>query len=281
MKGGPSSAFKAAAVVILGLLGAYALEADSGLDRYGRLASFPRKKEVRCPAQDARTAVILAMGQSNIANKTEAASRSAFPDRVLGFYRGACMEAASPLLGASGRGGEWLTLLGDALIRSGRYDRVVIIPAAVGGQRIGRFADGNLGGMLDETVEFASMTYRVTHAIWRQGESDFSTNTHPNDYRRAFLKMLARLRRKGIEAPVFVSVATYCAPMAAWRADNPIEKAQKALPDEKLGVWPGVDTDAFDQNVARFDRCHLSRRGQELAAAGTAKALEAYDLRAK
>lgn len=257
----------------------YRIDGPALSDRYGRLASYPGKIAVECPSQDSRTAVILAMGQSNIGNHAQQPSRSAFSGQVLGFYQGLCMEASSPLLGASGTGGEWLTLLGDALIGSGRYDKVVIVPAAVGGQRIKRFAEEDLGDMLDETAASISARYRVTHALWHQGESDFAANTPPEDYDRDFLKILERLRRHGVHAPVFVSIATYCQPMSPWRADNPIERAQRALPDKKLGLWPGVDSDAFDQKATRFDDCHLSGRGEEDAAAAMAKAIDAYDLR--
>ncbi len=137
----------AGVLLLTSLLSHLAIANGAVFDRYGRLADFPGKATVACPAQDARTAVVLAIGQSNIANETEPPQDASVHPNVFNFYQGRCVGAASPLLGASGTGGEWLTLLGDALIRSGRYDRVVLIPAAVGGQRIARFADGDLGVM--------------------------------------------------------------------------------------------------------------------------------------
>ncbi len=247
-------------------------------DRYGRLAAFPGKIMVNCPAQDARTAVILAMGQSNIANETEPPppGAAAHPN-LFNFYKGQCAAAATPLLGASGTGGEWLSLLGDALIRSGRYDKVVLVPAAVGGQRILRFAEGDLRDMLDETAAAVASRYRVTHALWHQGESDFAGGTDPDAYRAMFHKIVERLRKSGVDAPIFLSTATYCPSMAPWRATNAIQKAQR--PDENLGVFAGVDSDAFDETKGRFDGCHLSRRGQEWAATAEAAAILAYDRR--
>lgn len=243
----------------------YAVSGEGGgpsYDRYGRLAAYPGKEIVACPAQDAATAVILAAGQSNIANHAEARIRTAFPDKVFGFYDGQCAPAASPLLGATNVGGEWLTLLGDALIRSGRYDRVVLVPAAVGGQPVFRFAEGDLGEMLDETATRVLERYRVTHVIWHQGESDYADETEPEAYRAMFLKIVGRLRARGIDAPVFVSVATYCPPMRDWRDGNAIQAAQRSLPDEKLGVRPGVDSDAFDAKSSRSDNCHFAAAGQ-------------------
>ncbi|WP_424360568.1 sialate O-acetylesterase [Methylocystis parvus] len=266
------------AIALTALLGAalYAVSGESGgpsYDRYGRLAAYPGKEAAACPAQDARTAVILASGQSNIANHAEAPARTAFPGRVFGFYDGECAPAASPLLGGTNLGGEWLTLLGDALIRSGRYDRVVLVPASVGGQPIFRFAEGDLGEMLDETAKRVSARYRVTHVIWHQGESDYADETEPDAYRAMFLKIVGRLRAKGIDAPVFVSVATYCAPMRDWKNGNAIQAAQRALPDEKLGLWPGVDSDAFDPKTSRSDNCHFSAAGQARMAEAQAKVI--------
>ncbi|QGM97059.1 sialate O-acetylesterase [Methylocystis parvus] len=248
-------------------------ESAGGLlfDRYGRLAAFPGKEETACPSQDARTAVILAAGQSNIANHAAAPAKTSFPDKVFGFYDERCAPAASPLLGATNIGGEWLTLLGDALIRSGRYDKVVIAPASVGGQPIFRFAEGDLGVMLDETATKLAGRYRVTHVIWHQGESDYAGETGPDAYRAMFLKIVARLRAKGMAAPVFVSVATYCPPMREWKNGNAIQTAQRALADERLGVWPGVDSDAFDPGSNRSDDCHFSAAGQAKMAEAQAK----------
>lgn len=262
----------------------YPLPGESGepsYDRYGRLAAYPGKEAAACPSQDARTAVILAAGQSNIANHAGAPARTAFPEKVFGFYDGQCAPAASPLLGATNVGGEWLSLLGDALIRSGRYDRVVLVPASVGGQPIFRFAEGDLGQMLDETATRVSKRYRVTHVIWHQGESDYAGETETEAYRAMFLKIVERLRAKGIDAPVFVSVATYCPPMRDWKDGNAIQAAQRALPDEKVGVWPGVDSDAFDPKTSRSDNCHFSAAGQAAMAEAQAKAIDAYDLRSK
>lgn len=248
-------------------------------DRYGRLAAFPGKIEGACPAQDARTAVILAAGQSNIANHAAEPAKTHFPDKVFGFHDGRCAPAASPLLGATNIGGEWLTLLGDALIRSGQYDRVVIAPASVGGQPIFRFADGDLGVMLDETASKLAERYRVTHVIWHQGESDYADGTESADYRAMFRKIVSRLRAKGVDAPVFVSVATYCPPMRDWKDGNAIQAAQRALPDEKLGIWLGVVSDAFDPKTSRSDDCHFSALGQAQMAEAQARAIIAHDRR--
>ena len=246
----------------------FAYDGWPAYDRFERLARYPGKTPTACPGQTPRSAVILAIGQSNIANFAEKPAVTAFPDRVFNFFNGACFVARSPLLGAGGERGEWLTSLGDELVRSGRYDSVTIAPAAIGGVPISRFAYGDLGGMLDDTVEKLVAAHHVTHVIWHQGESDFRDGTSAPAYRAAFLKIAARLRDKGITAPIFVSVATRCLPMRSdWAAGNDIARALRLLPGGEAGLSPGVDSDAFDQSAAQYDACHLSAAGEAMLAA--------------
>ena len=120
-----------------------ATEAQSlvGTDQFGRLLSYPGKIEITCPIQDAKTAVLLLVGHSNAANYHGQRHQSA-DDRVVNFVDGRCYRAASPLLGADGQRGETWTLLGNKLVQSGLYHTVILIPAAVGGSSVRRWAAG-------------------------------------------------------------------------------------------------------------------------------------------
>lgn len=250
-------------------------------DHYGRLAYLPGKTSLSCPAQDGRTAVILALGQSNIANEVEPAESPQRHQNVFNFFEGDCTLAESPLLGATGFGGEWLSELGDRLIQSGRYNRVIIAPASVGGQLIARFTNGDLSEMIARTVSSLTSRYHVTQVIWHQGESDAIASTDPQIYRAMFLQIVAQLRRHGVDAPIFVSTTTFCPSGGQSKDDNPIHRIQKILPDPDIGVFAGVDTDAFDPNVSRFDGCHLSRQAQSWAADAEARAFLGLDARKK
>ena len=115
------------------------LEPGLGMDRFGRLLRYPGKIEVQCPAQDATSAVLLVIGQSNAANYQGQRYQSP-NDRVVNFSEGRCYIASSPLLGADGEGtANRGHCSGQKLIDSGLYTTVVLIPAAVGASR---FADG-------------------------------------------------------------------------------------------------------------------------------------------
>jgi hypothetical protein len=74
-----------------------ATEAESLVrtDQFGRLLSYPGNIEITCPIQDAKTAVLLLVGQSNAANYQGQRHQSA-DDRVVNFVDGRCYRAASP-----------------------------------------------------------------------------------------------------------------------------------------------------------------------------------------
>ena len=246
------------------------------VDGHGRLVSYPGKATVPCPPQDQRTAVVFVAGQSNAANFGEKRQTTAFGNRVVAFFEGACTIAASPLLGSDSHEGESLTPMADELLRSGRYDRVVLAPVAVGGTEIARWVDGDLAPVLRQALDAVQARYRVTHAIWHQGESDVDDGTSAAAYRRRFDTLLGRWRAQGMTAPVFVSVTTRCYPN--WIADNPVALAQRSLPDPARGLYPGADSDTLlPPAELRDGACHHNAAGQAHLAKLLAASLLAVD----
>lgn len=74
----------------------------------GRLIAYPGKTEVKCPEPGPDTAIVLAIGQSNIANQAENRITSHYSSEVVNFFEGKCYRAESPLLGATAEEGEFL-----------------------------------------------------------------------------------------------------------------------------------------------------------------------------
>ncbi len=252
------------------------MAAERLTDSYGRLLSFPGKTIVPCPQQNERTAVLFVAGQSNVANFGERRQTTAFGDRVVAFFDGACTIAASPLLGANSDEGESLTPMADELIRSGRFDRVVLAPVAVGGTKIESWVEGDLAPVLRQALASVQMRYKVTHAIWHQGETDADDGVSAADYRNRFATLLSRWREQGMNAPVFVSITTRCDP--AWKPDNPVAQSQRSLPDPSKGLYPGPDTDAeLSTADLRGGACHHTAAGQARVARLLAAALLAVD----
>jgi hypothetical protein len=243
----------------------------------GRLVSYPGKQEVACPAQTPRTRVILAIGQSNAANQGGQRYASTHGINVISFFRGKCYIAASPLLGTSGSMGESWTLLGNDLISAGAADRVILITDAIGGSYLKQWEPGaDFHRMLLSDIASILPKYQITAILWHQGESDFYSGTSELDYEAMFRSLVASLRHAGVTAPIFISVASKCGIEPAWRPDNPVTRAQRALPDPKLGIYAGVDTDALMVPLDRYDDCHFDASGQEKFAAAWVKVLRAH-----
>lgn len=242
-------------------------------DNFERLVGYPGKVEATCPKQTSRVAVMLAIGQSNIANHGLHKYATRHPSRVLNYFAGKCYVAGSPLLGASGEEGEWITPMADALVEAGAYDAIVIISSGVHGTPISRWQrGGDLNGVLLGVLAKLGETYRVTHILWHQGESDFRNLTSTEDYMKGFESMVQTLRQARIAAPIFMSIATRCADYANWFADNPTAIAQRKLVDDKA-VFLGVDTDRIVLREDRDDICHYRESGQLKTASAVATAI--------
>jgi hypothetical protein len=216
----------------------------------------------------------LVLGQSNAANDGGQRHRSQYGERVINEFDGHCFTAASPLLGSTDTKGEYWTRIGNSLIASGRYDNVVIAPVAYSGSEVARWADGgDINPVLvDSTKKLHDAGYRVTNVLWVQGEADFVLGTSTQAYEQRFLSMVGTLRGLGVAAPVYISVATKCLEprnggLKQHAVDNPIERAQLALPKSGNGIVQGVNSDALLNGDDRYDDCHIGGSGAEKVAA--------------
>ncbi len=243
-------------------------------DAHARLVSRTGTIEVACPAQSGETAVIVALGQSNIANTAAMRVVTRYPAQVVSLFAGRCMVAASPLLGASGQDGEFLTLLADRLIESGRYRGVVLVPLGVGDSAIARWQDGgDLNGDLKAALAAMPSGYRVTHVLWHHGETDARHGTSAEGYRAAFASLTQTLRSAGVDAPIFLAISTRCGPH--WTPENPTALALRSLVADGLARL-GADSDRLLTSVDRLpDGCHLSASGQTRTADAYAAAIAA------
>jgi carbohydrate esterase-like sialic acid-specific acetylesterase len=216
--------------------------------------------EVGCPAAgEKRLMVALLIGQSNAANYGE--TRGTAPAGVVNFYRGKCYATRDPLLGADGNRGSVWTRMATTLIARRAFNRIVLVPIAVGGTTID---DWTPGGMLHARIEttlgfLAASGLSITHVVWHQGESDATRGTPPDVY-RAQLQELVTLLRAKTGAKVFVSRATICgsSPNAA------IRTMQQAVIDGSADALEGVDTDQLGAGW-RYDGCHFSTAALERA----------------
>jgi Carbohydrate esterase, sialic acid-specific acetylesterase len=230
-------------------------------DKFGRLLSYPGKIEITCPIQDEKTAVLLLVGQSNAANY-QGQRHQSVDDRVVNFSDGRCYRAASPLLGADGQEGETWTLLGNKLVQSGLYRTVILIPAAVGGSSVRRWAEGgDLNAMLVAVIREVKERYTITAVLLDQGATDFALGTSENRYRSDLKSMIDTVRAQGVHAPFFI---TRCSVGGRdWAEDNPIARAQASLADSRDAVFDGPNTDRDITALDRYDGYHFGASGQE------------------
>jgi hypothetical protein len=225
------------------------------------LLGYPGKIEITCPIQDEKTAVLLLVGQSNAANYQGQRHQSA-DDRVVNFADGRCYRAASPLLGADGNRGEPWTLLGHKLVQSGLYHTVILIPAAVGGSSVRRWAaGGDLNAMLMAVISAVKARYTINAVLLDQGTTDFVERMPEGEYRSDLKSMIDSVRAQGVHAPFFITRSTAGPP--DWTEDNPIARAQATLADSRNAVFDGPNTDRDVTPLDRYDGYHFGASGQE------------------
>ena len=230
-------------------------------DQFGRLLSYPGKIEITCPIQDEKTAVLLLVGQSNAGNHQGQRYQSA-DDRVVNFVDGRCYRAASPLLGATGQEGETWTLLGNKLVQSGLYRTVILIPAAVGGSSVRRWAEGgDLNAMLVAVIRAVKSRYTINAVLLDQGATDFALGTLEGQYRSDLQSMIDTVRAQGVHAPFFITRCSVGGPN--WAEDNPVARAQASLADSRNAVFDGPNTDRDVTRLDRYDGYHFGASGQE------------------
>jgi hypothetical protein len=204
---------------------------------------------------------MLTFGQSNAANDGESGYVNGGGVYNFNHFDGRCYAARDPLLGASGRGGSVWTRLGDKLIAAGVFEQVLFVPLAVGGTAIADWVPGS--GLFDRIVDtrqqLAEHGLEVTHLLWHQGETDAGAGTSAGEYFTRFRKMESGVRALGIEAPLYVAVASLC-----WnQGDEEIREAQRRIIRTLPNAFAGPDTDTLDRFTWRRDLCHFSAAGLE------------------
>ncbi len=251
---------------------------SKNFDELGAYSNLDGKTKVDCPTQSTSLAVILVLGQSNAANHSEKKYATQFPGRVLNFYQGKCYSAESPLLGASGLEGEYLTPMGDSLVETGTFQKIIIVNASIGGSKVGDWVDsGRLAKRLLLTLDTLKSKYKVTITIWHQGESDFTGNTSFDDYIKSFKSLEKTLWQNEVRAPILIITSTICGYNSSWSPRNQVALAQKSLIDNRHIVL-GLDADARlglkdrrPQSPSQEPNCHLSSRGQSVVANSISK----------
>jgi hypothetical protein len=230
------------------------------------------------------TTVILTFGQSNAANSGEERYAARGAVHVFNIFDMRFYRAIDPLPGASDSGGSVWGRLGDKLIDAGVAPSVLIVPIAFGATYITDWAPG---GLFHRRLSFAlhrvkSAGIKIDMLCWHQGEADANhTGMSADEYCRYFRSMLREVREVGVDAPVYVALATLCEE-APHPFQNRVEirRGQRKLISIRDRILPGPDTDMIGIEHRR-DGCHFAASGQQLAAQAWFKAITAGPLRTR
>ena len=104
--------------------------------------------------------------------------------------------------------------------------------------------------------------YTPTQIIWDMGEDDYLRGTSAASFSENYRAIIADMRLAGVQAPVYLTVATKCLPDDhPWSPENPIAQAERKLPETIAGLRLGVDRDAVIKMLDRRDDCHLGSTG--------------------
>ena len=226
------------------------------------LAEVPPAARIErsCMPVPEKTAIIVVHGQSNAANwgSTRYTSREAVDNFDPGT--GKCFAAADPLLGADGTGGSFATHLGDMLIRSGRYDRVILMPIARGGASLSFLNNEGAELTTNGIAKLKAAGLTPTHILFQQGERDALMTTTAEQYAALLHQLVKRFRAAGFDAPFYVSRSAKC-DFAGPTNVAAVRAGQLSAVDMALNIRQGPDTDTIGNEGRSADGCHMNEIG--------------------
>ena len=229
-----------------------------------RMGLVSRQRESVAGIPRDRVMIALVTGQSNAGNYGPKDSFAPQPG-VLNFFSGTLYRAKDPLLGSDNMGSSPWIRLGGMLVEGGHYRAVVFALAVRGGVAVRQWLPGRqMQRLVAQTVtDLKHADLAPTHVLWQQGETDAVFRRSGHGYGAAFQAFLGTLRAAGVEAPVYVALAT----RSATRGPDPeVRGEQQALVNPAGKVFSGPDVDALGAEF-RSDGTHFNRAGLERLAA--------------
>src|ERR1043165_6910265 len=104
---------------------------------------------------------------------------------------------------------------------------------AVGGTSINEWASGEPSLLLQSGLLDLLKAYRPTQILFHQGERDFALHTSTEEYKAHFKYIVSAIRSVVIDAPIYISTASYESKFSDWTKDNSVTIAQRALVNGK------------------------------------------------
>lgn len=210
------------------------------------------------------TAVILAAGQSTIANSgngTYAKTNSKI--HCLNMYSGGMYSAVNPLLGCTGIGENFLLRLADKMITAGKYQRIILVPLAVGSTLI---TNWGTGGFANERLAVAArrvlaLGLAPTYFLFQHGEQDSAAGTLQAAYAAGLTSVVSTIRTVLATTPIYISQTSL--------QNNTTSATVRAAQAAAVGgtVFAGPDTDTLTGGTNRqVDGTHFTTAGADAVA---------------
>lgn len=249
--------------------------ADPVLDLTGRI-------EVARGDIGPRTAVIVVIGQSLSVNEvpTPYVPVNTNIDQ-LNIFDGKLYRAKDPLLGINVSGGAvtdlrgtWMLRMADKLVDAGHFDRVILVPMAVGNTRADQWASETTAPFLFNKINVVALRLRdaglpCTAIMWGQGESDTSAGTSQASYTASLNKIIAEFNHAIPNCPILVAQETYY-----YGATSAAILAAQASVVNGTTVFAGENVDSIGSG-GRYDNTHHNETGADQRATLAVAALMA------
>jgi hypothetical protein len=238
-------------------------------DTAGKAYANPR------PVTGERRGVFLLAGQSLASNAVDTTYTPTNPSKIenLNFWDGGLYVGADPLLGTSDTRGNLFTYVADKLIGAGIFDRVILIPIAMGGTSVSEWVPGQsqYEKLFIAMRRAAASNLDVNAVLWQQGEQDAATFMPSTMYRDLFTSM-----HDGFKV-VYPAVPWILAKSTTYgnSANGPgIRAAIDALVNG-VDIRLGPDCDLFNGLTYRYDYVHPNAAGRAAMGDAWVTALDA------
>lgn len=229
----------------------------------GKTRSFPALRAGE------RTGVFLIAGQSLAAGASEglySPSNASFVDN-LSQFDGQMLRASDPLIGQAvaalpSQRASPFTRVADKLISWGAFDRVVLIPVAIGGTTIAQWNSIYISWLINGYRRAAALGFSVTAVLWQLGETDTAIGTTQQAYAQGLASLISKLRVNGCMAPWVLAKSTY---IPGGTTSPGIRAAIEGLVNGN-DILAGPDCDTLPGTAYRYDDQHWNAVGNEAAA---------------
>jgi hypothetical protein len=163
------------------------------------------------------------------------------------------------------------------LINDRIFDRVIVVPIAVGSTTVADWATGDYAGRFSVAMKRLSArgitpaTTGVTFAaVWGQGESDTNVKTSQAAYAEKLNTVIRKIFVSGFSGRLFVNIETYY----IGRVSPEIQAAQASVANGTT-VFQGANWDTLGSNYRVADNIHPNDAGAPVFASALYEAMHA------